>query len=348
MARGRPASGALVLPLLHGGLRPVAGGHPSRHPHGLRARPDLPRLLRLQERSGQGRSINLVAARQHLPGRLGACDRSRRHLSLCPLDLQRACLPGRQSLDDRRGHGNDPHRRAARGDAPLRRLAAARHRHRRDALCLFRPLHAGHSPASRRVVVQHRQPPLPDEPGHLWHRSGSCCHLRLPLRALRRARDPGRARQAVHRSRHLRCRALCGRPGQGLDLRLGPVRHDLGLVHRQHGDGRLADHPGDDPRRLSAPFRGGRGIGGLDRRADHAADHGRRSLPDGRVPQRLLSDGDPGGDRAGLHALLRRVHAGPSRGQARRAEGASRRGDCPMPPRSSARGGRRSCRLPCC
>ena len=76
-----------------------------------------------------------------------------------------------------------------------------------------------------------------------------------------------------------------------------------------------------------APFRGGRRIGGLDRRADHAADHGRRRLPDGRVPQRLLSDDNPGGDRAGVHAFLRRVHAGPSRGQACRAERASGRGD---------------------
>ena len=46
-------------------------------------------------------------------------------------------------------------------------------------------------------------------------------------------------------------RPLLRRPREGVDLRLGAVRHDLGLVDRQHRDGRLAHHPGDDPHRLS-------------------------------------------------------------------------------------------------
>ena len=84
--------------------------------------------------------------------------------------------------------------------------------------------------------------------------------------------------------------ALAGRfaggPAKVVDLRLGAVRHDLGLVDRQHGDGRLAHHPDDDPHRLSAPLRRRRRGGGRDRRPDHAADHGRRGVPDGRVSER--------------------------------------------------------------
>ena len=45
----------------------------------------------------------------------------------------------------------------------------------------------------------------------------------------------------------------------------------------------------------------------LDRRPDHAADHGRRGLPDDRVPGPALHDHHPRRDRAGLHALLRRA-----------------------------------------
>ena len=59
--------------------------------------------------------------------------------------------------------------------------------------------------------------------------------------------------------------------------------------------------------RLSAPLRGGGGSDRLDRRADHAADHGRRRLPDGRVPERALPDDHRRRDRAGLHAFLRRA-----------------------------------------
>ena len=50
-------------------------------------------------------------------------------------------------------------------------------------------------------------------------------------------------------------------------------------------------------------------IDGCDRRPDHAADHGRGRLPDGRVPQHALRDDRHRGDRAGVHAFLRRVRA---------------------------------------
>ena len=48
--RGGAAVHALLLPLLHGRLRPAARDHPPRHPHRLRAGPDLPRVLGAQER----------------------------------------------------------------------------------------------------------------------------------------------------------------------------------------------------------------------------------------------------------------------------------------------------------
>ena len=148
---------------------------------------------------------------------------------------------------------------------------------------LYGPLAAGHSRASRQHVEKRRQSPLSHEPGHLRHRARRRRDLRLPLRAVRRAGDARRARPLLHRSRDRADRPLLRRARQGLDLRLGPVRHDLGLVDRQHRDGRLAHHSGDDPRRLCAPLRRRRRGGGRNRRADHAADHGRGRVPDGRV-----------------------------------------------------------------
>ena len=53
-------------------------------------------------------------------------------------------------------------------------------------------------------------------------------------------------------------RPLRRRAGQGERVRLGDVRHAVGLVGGQRGDRRLADHPRDDPRRLpraSSPAR---------------------------------------------------------------------------------------------
>jgi TRAP-type uncharacterized transport system fused permease subunit len=50
--------------------------------------------------------------------------------------------------------------------------------------------------------------------------------------------------------------AVAGRTSQDLDFRLGTVRHDLRVVGGQYRDGRVADHPDDDPARLPAPFCG--------------------------------------------------------------------------------------------
>ena len=56
-------------------------------------------------------------------------------------------------------------------------------------LCAGRAVFPGPAQAFRRVVAVARQPPLPDEPGHLRHRDRRGRDLRLPLRAVRRARD---------------------------------------------------------------------------------------------------------------------------------------------------------------
>jgi hypothetical protein len=50
-------------------------------------------------------------------------------------------------------------------------------------------------------------------------------------------------------------RALCRRAGQGQRVRLGDVRHAVGQLGGQCGDGGLAHHPGDDPRGLQARVR---------------------------------------------------------------------------------------------
>ena len=116
-----------------------------------------------------------------------------------------------------------------------------------------------------------------------------------------------------------------------------PIRHDLGFVDREHRHGRLAHHPGDDPCRLCAALCRRRRGGGRNRRTDHAADHGRGRVPDGRVSRRPVSDDHHRGDCAGVHAFLRRVlpdslrgqEAGPARpaaiGTAGRARGHSPR-----------------------
>ena len=79
----------------------------------------------------------------------------------------------------------------------------------------------------------------------------------------------------------------------------------------------------------------------LDRRADHAADHGRGGVLDDRVPEPALHHHHHGGDRAGLHAFLRRFHAGAFRGQAQRAARAAAGGDARpeggLPPRLADR-----------
>ena len=74
-----------------------------------------------------------------------------------------------------------------------------------------------------------------------------------------------------------------GGPGKVSVVSFEPVRHDLRQRGRQR-DGRRPDlDPADEALGLSAAFRRRRRGDRLDRRADHAADHGRRGLRDGRI-----------------------------------------------------------------
>ena len=94
-------------------------------------------------------------------------------------------------------------------------------------------------------------------------------------------------------------------------------------------------------------FAGAVGVGRRDRRADHAADHGRGRVPDGGVPRRAVPDHHPGGDRAGVHAFLRRVLPDPLRGEeARPARPAARRAAARA--RVIRRDWPTRCRSPCC
>ena len=68
---------------------------------------------------------------------------------------------------------------------------------------------------------------------------------------------------------------------------------------------------------------------GLDRRADHAADHGRRRVRHGRVPRGLLRPGDDLGADPGDPLLRRLLRRGAFRGQAARPRSACRASELP-------------------
>jgi hypothetical protein len=76
------------------------------------------------------------------------------------------------------------------------------------------------------------------------------------------------------------------------------------------------------------------------RRADHAAGAGRGGLPDDRVPVGALPDHHRRGRGAGLHALLRRLHAGALRGQALRPARPDRGRDAQAAPEPASAGPR--------
>ena len=82
-----------------------------------------------------------------------------------------------------------------------------------------------------------------------------------------------------------------GGPGKVVGREFEPVRHDFRQRGRQRHGGRTDLDPADEALRLSAAFRRRRRGDGVDRRADHAADHGRRRLRDGRVSGGVLRAG---------------------------------------------------------
>ena len=327
--RGRRAVRPLVLPLLHGRIRAAAGDAPSRHSHRLRARPDLPRLLVEQERQRAPPKAEPVRHRSGSASSTGSA--VSRRSSRASTSLTSSTISSSASAIPIRSTGSwapimivvllEATRRSVGWPLPIIAVVLMVY-----ALC--GPQSAGDSRASRQQLEKRRQPSLSHEPGHLRHRARRRGDLRLPLRAVRRSGDARRARPLLHRSRDRADRPLLRRARQGLDLRLGHVRHDLGLVDRQHRHGRLAHHSGDDPHRLCAAFRR-RGRGRRrDRRADHAADHGRGRVPDGRVSRGSLPDDHRRGDRAGVHAFLRRVLPDPLRGEEARPAGPAASPSC--------------------
>jgi hypothetical protein len=163
----------------------------------------------------------VVAAGRRAAVRLAAGAGGRHFGALRAVDVQRPGVPGRQPAAHRRRHGQRAHRRAAGGDAALHRLAAAGHRRHRHGLRAVRAPCARRPGASGRHLGEPRQPPLPDQPGHLRTARRGGRDLRVPLRAVRRAGDPHRARPAVHRSRLVGGRALFRRAGQGRGVLVG-------------------------------------------------------------------------------------------------------------------------------
>ncbi len=273
-----------------------------------------------RSRSTQPLRASVAHALRHTADRLGHGHCGGDHQPLPAVGLSRPAVPRRQSRSARLDHGLGDARRAARGDQAQRRARLADHRHRAHRLCDDGTFPAGHPRAPRQHVEERGQSPLPHRPGNLWHRARRRGDVRLPLRAVRRAGHAHWPRPPVHRSRHGCGRTVLGRARKGLDLCIGLVRDDLRLIDRQHRDGGLAHHSDDDPHRLSATLCGRRRVDGGNGRPDHAADHGRGSLSDGRVSEPAVSNDHHRGHRAGLHALLRRLLPGPLRGAQARDE----------------------------
>ena len=115
--------------------------------------------------------------------------------------------------------------------------------------------------------------------------------------------------------------ALVERPGQGRLHHQRPVRYRIGQRGGQRDDHRHLFDPADEKARLPPGLRRrGRGRG-VDRRANHAADHGRGRLRHGRVPRHQLSDGRRICADPGRNVLPRRLPRRAFRGQADRHEG---------------------------
>ncbi len=187
------------------------------------------------------------------------------------------------------------HRRSARvptGDGAVAARASGavldQHRpHRLHAVGLSQP---------DRLLLASRHDVLPGR--HVEHGRAVDRHLRhlrparadadrgVPAAGRRGQRLRGAARHD-QRDAHARGPLAADDPADG-GARLERDRHDLGIGLRQCRGGRHHHDPPDDALRRAGHLRGGGRDGGLDGRPDHAADDGRRRVPDVRLPGRAL------------------------------------------------------------
>ena len=240
-----------------------------------------------------------------------ACARRRAH----PLSLHQLRLRGqphllrRRPLSQRQDHGLRHDRAAARGDAPRARLGAADHR---DTLPQLRPVHRAARAAAPARSALH------DHRGHLRHSAVGVGDLCADLRGVRHLHGAHRHRAIVHGFRHRLDRPSHRRSRQGGGGVVQSVRHYFRQRRRQRYGHRPDQHSLDEAHRLQAGFRRRGRSRGVDRRPDHAADHGRRRFRDGRVPRRLLRPGGDLGADPGRALLSRLFLGGAFRGQAAR------------------------------
>ena len=169
---------------------------------------------------------------------------------------------------------------------------------------------------------------------HLRHLRPARAHpdRRLPADRRRRQRLRRAARHDQRDADHRRPLAPDGAADGG--ARLERDRHDLRLRLGQRRGGRHHHHPADDALRRARRLRRRGRDRGLHGRPDHAADDGRRRLPDGGIPRRSLLGRGAARLRARLRLLRIGRHGGlsPVRAAAaarcgRGAEGAALRQD---------------------
>ena len=152
--------------------------------------------------------------------------------------------------------------------------------------------------------------------GHLRHRGRRGGDVRVPLRAVRRARADDGPRAAVHGARDHRRRTLLRRAREGVRGVVGTVRHDFRIGRRQRRDHRLADDSADEEIRILAALRRrSRGVGVVRRTGDAAGD-GRVRVRDGGAPGRAVQGARDHRHRAGAVPLFRDPADGPLRVEA--------------------------------
>ncbi len=238
----------------------------------------------------------------------GADGRRRRGLPLHRLQPRHARRPVRDGVRHRAVcRGIRAAGRGAGARPPRDRLAAADGGADGAPLRLLRRVHSG--------PLRPCGPPRRQPPRHAHHRRRrplGRTHRHLGrrgrgVRDLRRGAECGRGGRGVHERRRGGRGAADGGRGEGLGAVLGAVRVDLGVGVGQRRVDRRRHAAGDAQARLSAAPRGRSRGGGLVRRADHAAAHGRRGVRDGGADRHALQRHRAGRAAGRLPLLLRRL-----------------------------------------